>query len=71
MGSPCGNRSDGECVGVGICALSPRDLVTLEFSLRRIFGKSPVGRLWYEKRAKAVSNPYDLAYIDGVLAEPG
>ena len=52
-------------------SLTPRDLVTLEFNLRRIFGKSPVGRLWYEKRAKTVSNPYDLAYIDRVLAEPG
>jgi hypothetical protein len=52
-------------------SLTPGDRISLELNLRRVFGTSPVGRLWYEKRAKAGMNPDDRPYLDKVLAETG
>jgi len=47
------------------------DMVALEVNLRRLYAKSPVGRLWYQHaKGGVVANPYVMRYVDNILAQP-
>jgi hypothetical protein len=48
--------------------LNPADKVGVEMNLRRIYGESPLGRLFYET-AKVTMNPDVSRYMARVLAE--
>lgn len=53
-------------------SLKRDDIAALEVNLRRLYAKSPVGRLWYHHaKGGVVANPYVMRYVDSVLAQPG
>jgi len=50
--------------------LPPGERAEFDIGARGAYGRSPVGRLWYET-TKATLNPDAVRYIDNLLAQPG
>jgi hypothetical protein len=53
-------------------SLKRDDVAALEANLRRLYAKSPVGRLWYHHaKGGVVANPHVMRYVDDALAQAG